>query len=66
MKKKGKNQKGKLGLRIYFFENETITDLIYNSIDRSKLSNTADYFRGSYVLLTKHTTTDEGEDELEK
>ena len=58
--------KDKLGLRIYFFENETITDLIYNSIDISKLSNTADYFRESYVLLTKHTTTDEGEGDLEQ
>ena len=58
--------KDKLGLRIYLFENEKITDLIYNLIDRSKLSNTADYFRGSYVLLTKHTTTDEGEDDPEQ
>ena len=50
-------------LRIYFFDNEQITDQIYNLIDRSKLSNTADYFRGSIILLNKNTTTDEGEED---
>ena len=57
--------KDKVGLRIYFFENEKTTDHINKSIDRSKLSNTADYFRGSYILPVKHTS-DEGEDDPEQ